>query len=352
MRSGRKPSEVEIRQLHQLIMAGEVGAGEYRTRMGTKIKNQPHVPPDSLVVPQQMRELSNWWLFGEGHPVLTATVVHAWLTHIHPFEDGNGRLARLLANIAVTADSFPPLIVRSNAERGRSTTLLLRVTPGTFCRSSHSSPRCLSGSREPMSKDGYIRALLQRTFLQTSRDRFIHWSEAMNRFRDAFEQVLHAKRWEIVPLGYPEIEEFELLGERDTAGALWWSRLHPIGSDWDWMAWLGYNTKGMAEFLGPGRAHYPSIFFSPRDRSPSAVHPYRPRIHPEPRPESRSPDVAHRTWKLLSDIPYEIVVLPRIGRSPDLFVRSGSSIVGHAMQRAAVEIADPLVKYERVLEAL
>jgi Fic family protein len=34
---------------------------------------------------------------------------------IHPFFDGNGRLARLLANVPVLASGFPPIVVPSEA---------------------------------------------------------------------------------------------------------------------------------------------------------------------------------------------------------------------------------------------
>ena len=40
---------------------------------------------------------------------------HVAFVRIHPFFDGNGRLARLLANIPVLAAGFPPIVVPSEA---------------------------------------------------------------------------------------------------------------------------------------------------------------------------------------------------------------------------------------------
>jgi Fic family protein len=40
---------------------------------------------------------------------------HVAFVRIHPFFDGNGRLARLLANIPVLVAGFPPIVVPSEA---------------------------------------------------------------------------------------------------------------------------------------------------------------------------------------------------------------------------------------------
>ena len=37
--------------------------------------------------------------------------IHAGFVHIHPFWDGNGRLARLLANIPLLKSGLPPLVI-------------------------------------------------------------------------------------------------------------------------------------------------------------------------------------------------------------------------------------------------
>lgn len=50
--------------------------------------------------------------FAALHPVLRSTYLHATLTHIHPFSDGNGRLARTLASIPLLrAAGLPQLLL-------------------------------------------------------------------------------------------------------------------------------------------------------------------------------------------------------------------------------------------------
>lgn len=42
---------------------------------------------------------------------------HAAIAHIHPFWDGNGRIARLLANILLLKSGLPPLIIQTDKRR-------------------------------------------------------------------------------------------------------------------------------------------------------------------------------------------------------------------------------------------
>eukprot|EP00978_Attheya_sp_CCMP212_P027574 scaffold92675_cov64-Attheya_sp.AAC.1 len=54
------------------------------------------------------------WLSDESkrmHPFLVAVECHTIFVKIHPFRDGNGRMARLLANIVLLQHGYPPLIV-------------------------------------------------------------------------------------------------------------------------------------------------------------------------------------------------------------------------------------------------
>jgi Fic family protein len=63
--------------------------------------NRIHVPPPAEQLPERMRllcDFANAKDDGERfvHPVLRAILLHFWLAYDHPFEDGNGRTARIL----------------------------------------------------------------------------------------------------------------------------------------------------------------------------------------------------------------------------------------------------------------
>jgi len=46
------------------------------------------------------------------HPLVLATIFHHKFEKIHPFFDGNGRTGRMLANIILFQNKYPPLIIR------------------------------------------------------------------------------------------------------------------------------------------------------------------------------------------------------------------------------------------------
>ena len=62
--------------------------------------------------PAKMEELMNW-LRGHQekhdlHPIIVAAIFHHRFVSIHPFDDGNGRMSRLLMNLLLLQDGYPP----------------------------------------------------------------------------------------------------------------------------------------------------------------------------------------------------------------------------------------------------
>lgn len=56
-----------------------------------------YIPPEYSDVPDLLDELINYVNTTDDHPLIIAAVVHYQLVTIHPFEDGNGRTARLMS---------------------------------------------------------------------------------------------------------------------------------------------------------------------------------------------------------------------------------------------------------------
>ena len=56
-----------------------------------------YIPPEYSEVPELLDELVAYVNTTDDHPLIVAAVVHYQLVTIHPFEDGNGRTARLLS---------------------------------------------------------------------------------------------------------------------------------------------------------------------------------------------------------------------------------------------------------------
>lgn len=75
-----------------------------------------YVPPEQ--VPEQMGFLVNWiHQSGDIHPLVKAALAHYNMVRIHPFDDGNGRGARLLMNCLLIQAGYPPAIIRSEERR-------------------------------------------------------------------------------------------------------------------------------------------------------------------------------------------------------------------------------------------
>lgn len=56
-----------------------------------------YIPPEYIDIPKLLDELVNYVNTTDDHPLIIAAVVHYQLVTIHPFEDGNGRTARLMS---------------------------------------------------------------------------------------------------------------------------------------------------------------------------------------------------------------------------------------------------------------
>lgn len=56
-----------------------------------------YIPPEYVDIPELLNELIDYVNTTDDHPLIIAAVVHYQLVTIHPFEDGNGRTARLMS---------------------------------------------------------------------------------------------------------------------------------------------------------------------------------------------------------------------------------------------------------------
>lgn len=72
-------------------------------------------------VPMQMGDLMDWLREGfekQMLPIELAAMFHYRFVRIHPFDDGNGRLSRLLANYVLLKHSLPPVVVKTDDKKG------------------------------------------------------------------------------------------------------------------------------------------------------------------------------------------------------------------------------------------
>lgn len=128
-------TESFIRQLHQTILREDytvyrqlpggqqtsyvVHAGVYKTRPNSVITRTgdrfEYASPEET--PALMKDFVEWYREEEQKGELTlaelCALFHYRYIRIHPFEDGNGRIARLLVNYILTRHHYPMIVVKS-----------------------------------------------------------------------------------------------------------------------------------------------------------------------------------------------------------------------------------------------
>ncbi len=68
--------------------------------------NPDYIPPEYSDIPNLLDELVDYVNKTDDHPLIVAAVVHYQLVTIHPFEDGNGRTARLLSGYILDINGY------------------------------------------------------------------------------------------------------------------------------------------------------------------------------------------------------------------------------------------------------
>ena len=107
-------SEPAIKRLHGLVMHGRNKSFPYRDQQNV-IRDSAsggivYLPPEPRDVPGLMRDLVAWINAslerGEWPAPVVAALAHYQFATIHPFMDGNGRTARLLASLIVRKEGY------------------------------------------------------------------------------------------------------------------------------------------------------------------------------------------------------------------------------------------------------
>lgn len=100
-----------------------IHAGQYKTRPNSVITRYgdqfEYATPEET--PALMSDLVDWYndaeRSGKFTPIELAAIFHYRYIRIHPFEDGNGRIARLMVNYILTRHEYPMIVVRSRKKK-------------------------------------------------------------------------------------------------------------------------------------------------------------------------------------------------------------------------------------------
>ena len=116
----REPYETEVRTEDGRRQKKVVELGVYKTTPNAVETSTGEVRRYALPddVAPLMAKLVKWHREEsskqELHPLMQASVLHHQFLSIHPFDDGNGRLGRILMNLILMRHGFPPLIIKND----------------------------------------------------------------------------------------------------------------------------------------------------------------------------------------------------------------------------------------------
>ncbi len=142
---GQPLTEYFIRTLHKTLLREDytvyrqlpegattsyvVHAGQYKTRPNSVItatgERFEYATPEET--PALMTDLIQWYNQAEAEgtmtPIELASLFHYRYIRIHPFEDGNGRISRLMVNYILYRNGYPMIVVKSKDKNNYLTAL-------------------------------------------------------------------------------------------------------------------------------------------------------------------------------------------------------------------------------------
>ena len=126
----------DILDLHQLVLRSIEDEFAGRIRMGgVRITGANFIPPNAKLASEYIDTLvAHVNLNPQGlNPIELATLFHHKFVWIHPFIDGNGRTVRLVMNLLLMREGFPPAIILAN-DRKKYYTALNQANNGNYSK--------------------------------------------------------------------------------------------------------------------------------------------------------------------------------------------------------------------------
>ncbi|MEW5848515.1 MAG: Fic family protein [Myxococcota bacterium] len=193
--------------MHRIIVGGwrDDREGPMRVVSGPLGHQRVHYEaPPATRLDEEINRFLEWFnapMVGDG--VLRSGIAHLWFLTIHPFEDGNGRIARAIADQALAqcegaANRFYSVSRQINAERKTYYDVLERTQQGDGDITAWLQWYLACFSRALTSADVVAGQVLRKaSFWKRHADKSIteRQRRVLNRFLDGFEGKLTARKW-------------------------------------------------------------------------------------------------------------------------------------------------------------
>lgn len=155
-------------------------------------------------LPKEMNEFLNWFEGKEQtDPLIAAAIAHLWFVTIHPFDDGNGRMARAVADLSLarsdeSSQRFYSMSSRIRAERAKYYAALEATQKGDLDITLWLKwfLNCMEGALNQAEET--LRSVIDKAhFWQIIKDIPINERQrkVLNRLLDGFEGKLNLSRW-------------------------------------------------------------------------------------------------------------------------------------------------------------
>lgn len=160
--------------------------------------------PPAGRVPDEMAKFLRWFETpGDTAPLLVAGLAHFWFVTIHPFEDGNGRIARAIADMALarsekTGQRFYSMSAQTRREHKNYYAMLERTQKGELDVTRWQDwflnclDRAIGGAREALGTVLGKARFWERFAKEPLNKRQI---KVLNRLLDGFEGKLTTSKW-------------------------------------------------------------------------------------------------------------------------------------------------------------
>jgi Fic family protein len=188
------------------ITVGKFRDGPMQVVSGAIGKEKVHYEaPPAEKLTEEMAQFLDWFEEPdeETDPLLVAGLAHLWFVTIHPFDDGNGRIARAIADMALaraegSSRRYYSMSKQICSERNDYYTMLERSQKGTCDITAWQEWFLGCLQRGLQNADATVDAVLQKArFWQRFADAPLNerQSKVLNRLLDGFEGKLTTKKW-------------------------------------------------------------------------------------------------------------------------------------------------------------
>lgn len=261
-----------LRQLQGILLEDieRVGVGAFRTE-NVAISGAAHQPPDFYDVSDLVAAVCTHLdkSYDQLHPIQLATWAHWAMARIHPFRDGNGRLARLVQDYVLLRKRYVPAPLRSEdreglyyealdrADSGAGQPLLEMVAKNTL----RMADRYMSLITEEESKRSWISAITKAAtekVNQSDHRRFLAVQRAFANLKAEFQDVckqldgqVPGLRARFTDYGDIEFEKFQGIEHGRFAKKAWlWGVEFGVGETrLRFVFWYGAHIPGPGDSL-------------------------------------------------------------------------------------------------------